>query len=376
MESAAHTSGDIDEPIVCVIDDGELLLIREMLGELGVRFGEGPPAENVPGGVNLLITNPKHALANERPPSKLHLVVYEGVSKTLRTALDRSGCDIALQSPLNPTVFQMIVERALYRGPERRAGARAVVAVDVQIKLGRRQLDATLGQLSVGGCSLVLGKSVEAGQQLKITLPEEVTGAAAIGLEGAVIHAGPVLSDHGAFDISVRFEKTSGVQQRALTKIVARYAIRERNLTATKPSVSEPQPAVESSAVGADRRKSERKVFTSRLLATAGGGSHLLLGCDLSIGGMRVRNDSGLHVGDRLKLALYARKGLPSVMLQALVGHQGSDGSFGLSFENLSDDVAAQLAQIVNSLPTLRAGPKSRPGVVVSEILEHLDSSD
>ncbi len=106
---------------VLVADDGELLLVREMLSDMDVPYrDENGELDGDRRAVDFLITNPRRALAENFPPAQFHLVVYEEASKTLRKALERSSCDLALQSPLDPAVFRMIVDRALYQGPERR----------------------------------------------------------------------------------------------------------------------------------------------------------------------------------------------------------------------------------------------------------------
>lgn len=383
-----------DQPRVVVTDDGELLLVREMLSELGIAHEDGALAPE--GGEDrrpaaLLITSPRRALSPARTPARLHLVVYDDVSKTLQKALARSGCDIALQSPLDAAVLRMIVERAMYRGPERRTRRRAIVASPIKVKSGLRQADATLGQLSARGCGLVLGSSTSTGKTLVLTLPEELTRAKPLKLEASVIACKPVANEHGRFEAWMRFQKIGGAEQRMLEQIIGRHAAQDGNPAASQPREAEeeekrapskpaasraPTAAPATEDVGADRRKHPRKVFKSQLLATGDSGSHLLFGCDLSTGGMRVRHDSSLKLGDRLKLAVYARKGLPSVMLQALVAHEGDDGSFGLSFVDVPKKLAGNLEQLVDALPPLPASPGAKPSLVVSQVLEQTEAEE
>ncbi len=90
----------------------------------------------------------------------------------------------------------------------------------------------------------------------------------------------------------------------------------------------------------------------------------------------RVQPDATLAVGDELKLALYARMGLPSVMVKAIVARADPDGSFGLRFDKVTDVVAARLEQIVSALPPLVDARQAKPGVVVSQVLERLGLKD
>ncbi len=116
--------------------------------------------------------------------------------------------------------------------------------------------------------------------------------------------------------------------------------------------------------------------FTSQILANDTQGSRVLLGCDLSAGGMRVQSDATLAVGDELKNAINARVGLPSVMVKAIVARADRDGSFGLRFDQVTDANAARLEQLVAALPPLADTHQAKPGVVVSQVLDHLGSED
>ncbi len=120
----------------------------------------------------------------------------------------------------------------------------------------------------------------------------------------------------------------------------------------------------------------QRAAWLRQILANNLEGSRVLLGCDLSSGGMRVQADATLAVGDELKLAVYARMGLPTVMIRAIVAREDPDGSFGLRFDKVTDAVAARLEQLVAALPPLADTPQAKPGVIVSQVLDHLGSED
>lgn len=356
-------------PNVLIADDGELLRIREMLSELGVPYHDGSEGrDRAP--LDLLVTNPRQALSN-RTPARFHLVVYEDASNTLRRALERSTCDLALQSPLDSAVFRMIVDRALYSGPERRGTQRAVLWADVTVKMGRKQTHATLGQLSINGCSLLLDRAPEEGSGLGLTLPKEVTGAKPMLLKGRVLRSTRVAAEQGSVKTSVKFQPMPRKDARQLERIVRQHAGREldRPPTTAKEGVTE-RP------LGVDRRKNPRASFESQVLASGAEGSQVLLGCDLSIGGMRVRPEPSLAVDDELKIALYARMGLPSVMVKAVVVRKEPDGHLGLRFASVSNTVATRLEQMIAALPPLVDSPRAKPGVIVSEILERLGPED
>ena len=99
----------------------------------------------------------------------------------------------------------------------------------------------------------------------------------------------------------------------------------------------------------------------------------MLIGRDLSSGGMRVRPEPDLELGDEIRLAVYGRPGQPAIMLKAVVTRDEGDDGLVLRFRDVPTSIAARLEQIVAELPTLPiespAASPAQPGVVVSEIL-------
>jgi hypothetical protein len=99
----------------------------------------------------------------------------------------------------------------------------------------------------------------------------------------------------------------------------------------------------------------------------------VLIGRDISSGGMRVRPDPDLALGDMLKLAVHSRPGLPAIMVKAEVTRDDGEDGVLLRFHDLPDSIAARLEQIMDGLPAMPLGkrPGARPGMSVSEILDH-----
>ena len=120
------------------------------------------------------------------------------------------------------------------------------------------------------------------------------------------------------------------------------------------------------------RRRAARGRYERSVLATNATGARVLIGCDLSIGGMRVAPQASLAVGDAVKLVVHGGGGCAPVVVKAVVARdEGRDGLV-LRFEGLSAAAGASLERIVAALPDSRpadAGP-SGPNVVVSELVE------
>ena len=371
---------------VVIADDGELSDIRALLSELGVEFvsrtdaagKRREEAELAP----LLITTPRYAVTvNQAVPnsSALVVVVFDEISRTLRGALERSGCDFVVQRPVHTAAFRLLVIHALYRGPERRRQKRAAIAAPVKFKLARRSVQATLMQLSARGCGLVCSRDVDRGSAIQLTLPRELTGGKSLVLPGRVVAVDR--DAQGVSNLSVAFDPVSAVAKRMLHQVMKTNALGSAALPSGHPG----SPALPSARPGAstvsapltpttskaERRRSQRKRFSQRILAGGGGSSQVLIGCDLSTGGMRVAPNPDLALGDELKLALYGGAGRPPVMLKALVVRGDEDG-WVLEFRDMSPEAVAKLEQVVASLPQLATSSDQSPGAgtVVSEIVD------
>ncbi len=356
---------------VLIVDDGELRDVRELLDEMEIPWLEaralGGP--DIPASVSLLLTNSRQALtsAGGRPEAALHVVVYDEVSRTLRKVLERSGCDLVLERPLSPHTFALVAAQALYAGPERRRGPRVVCAAPVKLQTGRRPRAATLVQLSLRGCGLLTDLDVKVGGELKVVFPRELTGTEPLEASGPALAVG--VADNGKRTVSMAFRLMNVVSRRVVAKIMERNGagaeLRPRTRRDTAARAPELRPS--------ERRGGARRRFTRRVLAAGTGISHVLLGRDLSSGGMRVRPDPELALGDELKLAIHSRPGLPAIMVKAVVARDDGEDGVVLRFHELPDSIAARLEQIMDGLPSLRLGkrPSARPGVVVSEIIEH-----
>ncbi len=157
------------EPRVCVIDSGgELVSARVLLNELGIAWCDGVPEED--GLADLLISTPRAALADTGLRGKVgaatHIVVGEGLSRTLRKELERHPCEFVVELPVDSDAMRALIEHSLYRGPERRRGLRAMIGGEVKVKAGFWSRRAMMLQLSERGCGLLLDQ---------LLTPEEVT---------------------------------------------------------------------------------------------------------------------------------------------------------------------------------------------------------
>jgi hypothetical protein len=229
---------------------------------------------------------------------------------------------------------------------ERRLALRVPVRRRVRAAIGLRAFEALLLDLSVTGCRLRCPQPVTAHGSVWIVLPAGFGGCLPLPVRGEVARADSVRGEPtGVCDVALRF--------RALTQ-----GAYERVCAAVAEVLAAPGPE------GEERRRAPRSWFGRRVIARGAGRPRVLLGRDLSLGGMRVENAAGLAAGDELQLALHSHSGDVPLVLGARVLRTGAAGDAALEFVGLAAQQRAALEKIVFEL-----GGGEGPALV-SELLE------
>lgn len=363
---------------VIIVDDGELVDVRGLLDSLQVAYAEAPSLDAIDAasGCVLLISSARHALARPEAgdadaPWELHVVVYDAISDGLRRLLSRSGCDVAVGRPMQPAVLQLLVAHALYAGPERRKNGRAAMSAPVRLAGPLGDSVATLLQISERGCGLLVRGSAEVGDDVALLLPPELTGAAMLPLDCTVIGVTAVA---GSADrhLALVFESVPPKVKRVLQTVMERHSLGLTPRHAAS-AVETIEGSRDRGVAGPEERRSPRKLFAGRVAAARPGEARVMIGRDLSVGGMRVRPVEGLRVGDEFKLALYGDGGDEALVLEAEVSRDHGWDGLVLQFRRVTPETRLRLERIVESLPAVRpekgAGARA-PGLLVSEILE------
>ena len=157
-------------------------------------------------------------------------------------------------------------------------------------------------------------------------------------------------------------------------RVVRRVPAREREVPRDRPSSSRVDPPGAETPSAGERRRKRRGRYANRVVAAAADGSlhRVLIGRDLSPGGMRVDAQKDLAVGASLRIAIYdTARETPMVVMAKVARDDGKQG-LALIFENLAPGVAEELEQLVAALPPvecLQDGETGALGTVVSEIL-------
>jgi hypothetical protein len=145
------------------------------------------------------------------------------------------------------------------------------------------------------------------------------------------------------------------------------------------------EPEEPAEVVELNRRRSPRGAFTGGVLATNttpgadGRERRVLIGRDLSAGGMRIEKTAGVRVGDRFCLAIYGPARHEPFVLHACVKRDDGDSGFALTFVDVPAPVARDLEKLVACLPdveSLEEGETGGMGAVISEVLSRTNDAD
>jgi hypothetical protein len=398
---------------VLLLDDGELDDVQGILEELGVSYsrvrGEATPAQT--GGPHaLLVATPRRidSIASRDVLSApgcgpLRVVVVSEDSTTLREQLREIGFDFLVRRPVHPDVLRMLVFHCLYKGEERRRYTRIPVGFEVVFRTGLLPRRAVLTDLSGGGCRLLSPYALEPGKRIKIQIPPELGASEPLLVPGRVvrIHLDEHLGGDGLYGIAVRFEKLSSgleyelaavVKKRANGRVLASEgeeaadgdpdpACREMPLRGAGSEPSRARPLALAAPTespgpadpdGEDRRKVRRATY-DRSVPAFGDPLRILLGRDISAGGMRIERQRELRVGDRLHLAVYGEPGQDPILIWASVARDDGEAGMALVFDPVPASVSARLESLVANLPAvepLAEGEAAALGSVVTRILE------
>jgi hypothetical protein len=377
-------------PVVRIDDDGELVDVRNLLEQLGIEWLQGEEEAERP--TALLIGNPRRLIAARaqdaaRPLPAFRIVVADKMTKSLQKELERSRPDFLVSRPFHAAALRLLILHALYVGPERRVSARVALSAPIRFRTSVFARAATLVEVSRGGCRLIASHVPAVGEPVTVILPKELTGNGPLSLLGRIVASDPAGGfEPGEQACSVAFDPLDPDKRRALRKLMAAHtgatldpregqqlpAIAPASALAEVPAQAPRAPRDAEPESSPERRRSERRPYPRPVLASSGGAARVLIGRDLSTGGMRVAAGADLIVGDELKLVIYGPAGRPPLLMRARVSRDdGADGCV-LLFQDVPPESAVELAQWTAVLPNLGAdGADARPThSIVSEVVE------
>lgn len=388
-----------DAPSVLLIDDGELDDVAALLEELRadvthLRGGEVPDQVAPPR--DLFVTTSRRArLADSwtacEQPAKIAIVSED--SNTLRAMLRRQGFDLLVRRPVHPYALRLILLRGLFAGDEKRRSSRVAVGHPVSYRSGFRRNPATLTDLSRRGCGLLVEKPIALGARLTLQIPRELTGGSVLSLRAKVARARPARDLGAAQSLGLVFERISDRGQKALDQLVRslRFSPPKSAAGAARAAAPAPQPkpavepaeavpAVPLAAAGAEdkRRKDRRAIYTEEVIRLDDEAHNVLMGRDISLGGMRVEPHVDLVPDSSVQLAIYGDSREEPLVVSARIRRDDGSAGIYLSFTDLDEVGAARIEAMVGRLPALESlfeAESEGLGSVVSHILERPEAT-
>ena len=403
-------------PAVLVLDDGELDDIQSMLEDLRVPFGRvrgGAIVEGTPPPTDLLISTPRRIEAVGTRPGDgdgpLRVVVVSEDSNALRAQLRRIGFDFLVRRPVHPEALRLLLLHCLYKGDEKRRDPRVPVGFEVSFRAGLLNRRATLADLSMRGCRLLSHTRIDDGKRIRIQIPDALDPNELLTLTGRVLRA---TQDAGAGSepqhaLAVLFDTVGSDAQAALEKIIdersqgpatlAPGADQASNADSRQPKIDaaggdppgedvstrvdvEVDVGLEASGeapahAGAEpeRRKARRGAYELTVPAFGNRALRVLVGRDLSMGGMRIERLPGIEMGDRLHLAIYGDPGDPPFLVWGTISRNDGEEGMALLFDPVDPSIAGRLESLVGGLPAvedLHDTETGAMGTVMSEILD------
>lgn len=401
---------DVSSRNVLLLHDGELADVRALVESVGARAIEArePPGDDLE--ISVVLATARHLRDVHRAGSGARVVriaVLDHDARTLRALCRRAGVDLVVRRPVHPVAVRLLLLHALYRGPDRRA-RRVPVGVPVRFRATLRSRPALLADLSTRGCQLVACKPLAPGRRVTVYLPDPVAPSRSFTVAGRVVR--PVRGGESGF--AVEFQGVSERVRERLRESVGAYtdgpaACDSREVAAAwrrfapaptpvgppedEPGIAPASPAGWSLPAGAaegfpngcdadvasapagddERRREPRRTYEGRrVVALDDEAARVLVGHDLSPGGMRVAPNSALFVGQRLRVALYGSPGETPLVLEVEVARDDGARGLVLGFGTVPDATSRHLAKLLDALPILDTGRPSAPGLVVSEILD------
>lgn len=214
------------------------------------------------------------------------------------------------------------------------------------------------------------------GTPVSLQLPPHLdTGPEDLVLAGRVLrHSRLTRGKEGRYLMAIRFGELQPGTLKRLEAALASALLEPPEAEAEPASMALPESEEIEAAGAQDRRQQRRVQYERRVIASVRDAMHrILIGRDLSAGGMRIEPHADLRIGDELRVAVYDANQATPLVVEAVVERDDGPAGLVLRFEDVEPIVAERLEALVATLPPvecLEDGETGAIGTVVSEILQ------
>ncbi len=396
-----------------LVDRGELDDVYEMLQELGaqpVRLG----VDAQRGYVNwdepprVFVAAARSALSMRLPPHAkedgvVTVAIAETDSQTLSTMLRRLEYQYLVRRPVHPEALRLLLARALYRSSDHRQEPRVSVGHEVSWWLDWKRHHGVLVEISPRGCRLLAARTVACNTRLRLRIPRRATGSWALSIRGRIVRCQPYrgAGQRESVSLGVEFEDLSVRLRSRLAALLAKRSQGPARLSVAPRPPAEPAlaEAPESLSTPADppgpgatepesvadgsgeRRQHLRGALHREVVALDEDEQRALLvlvGRDLSPGGIRVVPHPLVSLGDELTLALYDVSSPDPLVVRGVVVRDDGKRGLVLQFRDVKESVAEKIENIIATLPAIQSGAsedRGGDGIFIARIVTTRESA-
>ncbi len=170
-----------------------------------------------------------------------------------------------------------------------------------------------------------------------------------------------------------RSENSSTLTRGSLDRATADFSRAQMTLDVDIKMAPQPVDTTADQATPAERRSTDRRSYSAMVPAFGTRALRVLVGRDLSVGGMRIEYNSSLELGDRLHLAIYGSPGDEPILVWGTLNRDDRERGMGIEFDEIHPIAAEQLEKMVGSLPSVESlhdDEIAAMGTVLTEILD------
>jgi hypothetical protein len=376
------------------MDDGELDDVFVILGELGANpvLHRACNAAGFRGWAvapRVFVASARSALFLRLPTDAasqgvVTVAVAEAKSQLLATMLRRRGFQYVVRRPVHPEALRLLLLRALYRDADHRGELRIPFGCEITWRIGWKTRTGTLVELSSSGCRVLSAVAVEPASRVSLRIPGEVTDGRDLVLTGRVVRfeRQGKADKRGEVALAIAFEGLRPrLRQRLTDMLAAREAVpvtlrrKGRPAAGGPPGIPGPGPEPAAPKAPSERRLHRRGTLDREVVVLDAREEcvrQILVGRDLSVGGVRVDAHPQVVLCAQLRVALYDAASLAPLVVEAEVVRDDGERGVVMGFVDPDPKTLRRLRQIVAQLPAvedLRARGTLSRGVVLAEIL-------
>jgi hypothetical protein len=214
---------------------------------------------------------------------------------------------------------------------------------------------------------------VERGEELTLQIPGQLAGGRPFSLRAVVVRVRPGElegGEAGEISLGLRFARPEGEARQRMISLFKRLASGPASCVDAPPT-AKPAPAEPKRSY----TRAPRAAYEGEVLMF-GDEDTVLLGRDLSRGGMRVERHPALQVNDSVRLAIEGAPNDEQLLVHARVRRDDGDQGFALQFESFESGCEEHIATLVESLPAIEtlSGQQTGAGqgIVLSRMIPSL----